>query len=228
MDDKRLQTEFDEYFKGANLPENMTADAKAQVKPRKKGSFKWFLRLAPVAAAFILIIAASVVFLNKILPAGNTNPDGEGKNKYTYYGTEQLNEQNLDAYSVIGIKGLEFVPTLAYSYSSNINLTAFYENENMLLAKAEISLLHNGYRHDAVLYAEFTDEYYCYSELSGYLVGEERDYCNQKYIFNHLSYDEGENVYTIYFYSGGVKYYLSVMTSEPNGYKLYFDFLQKN
>lgn len=231
MDDKRLQTEFDEYFKGAELPANITADAKAQVKPRRRDIRKWFLRLAPVAAAFVLIIAASVAFMNRFSPNGvgdsdsNNDNKGDATSKYHYYSIDGLKGGRVDPYSSTTIKGLEFAKELAFSANSDIELTVFYEKENIKLAKAEISLLHNGYRHDAVLYAEYTDEYECFEELEDYLTGKEQYYHGYSYIYNQ-KYDEGENAYMIYMYTGEVKYYLSVMTSEPYGYLTYFDFLK--
>ena len=232
MDNKRLQTEFDEYFKGADLPANITADAKAQVKPRRRDIRKWFLRLAPVAAAFVLIIAASVAFVNRFAPndKGDANSSGgtdkdEATSKYSYYSIDGLTNRRMDPYSSTTVKGLEFTKELAYSANSNVALTVFYEKENIKLAKAEISLLHNSYRHDVVLYAEYTDEYECFEDLKGYLTGAERYYRGQDYIYNE-NFDDGENVYMIYTYTGGIKYYLSVITSEPYGYLTYFDFLK--
>lgn len=232
MDDKRLQTEFDAYFKGAELPDNMTTDAKAHVKPRKREIRKWFLRLAPVAAAVVLIISLSVVFMNRFMPSnisdGNSgNMSGDANPHYSYYDIAELTRVPVDPYSANDIKGLEFAEKLAYMANSNINLTAFYESDNLILAKAEISLLHNRYRHDAVLYVEYTDENYCYEELTDFFNGENRKYGGYDYIYTQ-SFDEGEQVYMIYMYTGGVKYYLSVMTSEPDGFKIYFDLLKNN
>lgn len=237
MDDKKLQNEFDEYFEGVNLPRNMTADAKAQVKPRKRDIRKWFLRLAPVAAAFIFIVAASVAFMNKLSPFNEANgsdqpsaPSNTDKNdastRYSYYTIDELTGKRIDPYSASNVKGLEFAKDLADAQNSNINLTAFYESGNLILAQAVISLLRNGYRHDAVLYVEYTDEYCCFEELKDYIKGESLPYRGYELICNQ-AYDEGESVYTVYTYADGVKYYLYVMTSEPYGYRLYFDILKK-
>lgn len=239
MDDKRLQNEFDGYFEGVNLPRNITADAKAQVKSRKRDIRKWFLRLAPVAAAFIFIVAASVAFVNRLSPFNGENgsdkfngsdsadndKDNGANTGYSYYTIDELTAKHLDPYSAININGLGFAENLANAPNSNVNLTAFYKSENLVLAQAEISILHNGYRHDAVLYVEYTDEYYCFEDLKDYITGEELPYRGYDLIFN-TSFDEGENVYTVYTYAGGVKYYLYLMTAEPNGYELYFDFLK--
>lgn len=231
MDDKRLQSEFDGYFSGANLPDNMTADAKAQVRPRKREIRKWFLRLAPIAAAFILIVSVSVVFINRFMPsnvsggsnAGSAPPPSDGSAKYVYYTAETLSSKRMDPYASTDIDGLEFVYDLTQVPNSNIYLTVFFQNENMVLAKAEISLLHNGYRHDTVLYAEYTNEYF--DELKEFLDGDERRYLGYEYLYT-LDYDGGEQVYKIYMQDGGVKYYLSVMTSEPDGYGIYLNFLK--
>ena len=225
MDDKRLQSEFDDYFRGANLPSDMTADAKAHAKSHNREVRKWFLRLAPVAAAFVLVVALSIVFVNRYFPTNIKG--GDTGVHYSYYNTAQLTDKPIDAYSAADIKGLEFAEKLAFMSNSNINLTAFYESKNMILAKAEISLLHNGYRHDAVLYAEYTDEYRCLEEVKEYLSGEENYYKNYTYLLT-CDRDEGEPVYMVYIYTGGVKYYLSVTTSEINGYKIYLDLLKNN
>ena len=231
MDDKNLQSEFDGYFKGANLPENITADAKAQVKPRKRDIRKWFLRLAPVAAAIVLIVALSVVFINRfessIAPGSDGNFSESNGDRYTYYSSAELSQPVLmDPYSAKGVKGLKFAEELYDSPNSTINLTAFYQGENLVLTKAEMSFLHNGYRHDAVLYVEFTEEYYCFDELKDYFEGNERYYLGYDCILTE-KYDEGENVYMLYTQASGVKYYLSVMTSEPEGYRAYFNFFEK-
>ena len=223
MDDKRLQNEFDGYFRGANLPSDMTADAKAQVKPHNRVIRKWFLRLAPAAVAFVLVIALSIVFINRFYPSNTTG--GDAGLIYNYYSTEQLTSKYIDPYSAADIKGLEFAEKLAFMQNTNVNLTAFYESDNMVLAKADITLLHNGYRHDAVLYAEYTNEYRYCEELKDYLTGEEYYYRTYNYLLT-CDQVEGEPVYMIYLHNGGVKYYLSVMTSEVDGYKIYLDFLK--
>ena len=232
MDDKRLQSEFDGYFEGADLPKNLTADAKAQVKPRKREIRKWFLRLAPVAAAFVLIVAISIAYATR--PSPPSDPDNFGADnvntpepQYSYYTAEGLTEQYIDPYSAKDFKGLEFAQNLAYMANSDIYLTAFYDNDTMVMAQAEISLLHNGYRHDAVVFAEYTDKYHCFEELKNYHTGEMRYYRGYDYVYTK-TYADGEPVYMIYMYKDGVKYYLNVTTTEPNGYQIFLDFLKNN
>lgn len=218
MDDKRLQSEFDSYFKGAQLPDNMTADAKAQVKPRKRESLKWIFRLAPVAAAFVVIVAISIGLYS------NFNSENYPAQSNTYY-IASLNSGQIDPYSAGKIEGLEFAARLAYTSNANVYVTAYYDDDTMYIAEAEITLLHNGYRHDTVLYAEFTDDdLYC-EELKDFREGSHRYYRGYDYILN-TSYDEGENVYTVYLNTGKVKYYLSVMTAEEYGYEIYLKFLE--
>ncbi len=226
MNDKRLQQEFDEYFKGAELPANLTADAKAEVKPRKKtGALKWFLRLAPVAAMLVAVICVAVAFFPSLSSGGtpdNQTPQGGG---YSYYSLAGLAESCADPYSP-QTDGLEFAKSLAVAHNADVSLTAYSENGKIKIARADINLIHGAYRHDAVIYVEYTDENTCFEDLKEYLNGEERSYSGQKYILN-TGYDNGENIYKIYLNAGQVKYYVSVTTSEIRGYTYYLDLLAK-
>lgn len=213
MSDKKLQREFDEYFEGTNLPEDITADAKARLRQKKRGGFfKW---LVPVALAVVLV---SVGFIAAYMDFSANFQTGNGGNsanspQYTYYSSSSLSESPIDPYSAGEIKGLTFAEKLAKSGNASVRLTGFEDENGLKYALASASMIHGGYRYDAVIYAEYTEEYLCLEELKDYLSGSERILCGRVCIFS-ASYDNGENVYKIYFRSGGVKYYLSVITSD--------------
>ncbi len=235
MDDKRLQNEFDGYFRGAELPENLTADAKAQIKPRKKrGSVKWFLRLTPVAALLVAVVTAATVLSPRYLPGGNTvggdgsfgdhsagsTPPGAG---YEYYSLSELAERDVDPYETV-TRGLEFARTFAFAKNADVSVTEYSKNDTVRIARADVALVNNGFRHDAVIYAEYTDGDARCRNLLEYADGEENYYRGTEYILN-TEYDNGENVYKLFIDAGTVKYYLRIKTSQSLGYTYYFDIL---
>ena len=227
MDDKTLQQEFDEYFTATNLPENMTEDAKAHVKSRNRGSFlKWF-KFAPAFLAALVVIISSVIIINNLPAEGEYSgaQNNQQNSQYSYYSLSALTSSHLDEYSASEIRGLEFAHKLAILPNASITLTGFNDSEKLVFAQADVILLHNGYRHDTKIFAEYTDEYYCNDDLKDYLNGETGYYRGYRYTMN-TEYDDGENVYKIYLYTEEVKYYISVMTSETNGYMIYLDLLK--
>lgn len=213
MSDKKLQHEFDEYFEGANLPENITADAKAQVRTKKRGGFlKW---LAPaVLAAVLLSVGILAVYMNfsPVFQSAN-NPNSADHPDYIFYSSAPLTEAPIDPYSADDIKGLDFAKKLAVSKYTTVRLSGFSDGSDLKYAQATASMIQNGFRYDAVIYTEYTEEYVCLDELQSFLSGTERIMNGCSCIFN-TSYDRGENVYKIYFIKNGVKYYISVMTSD--------------
>ena len=64
MKDDRLEKEFDEYFKGVSTTNDITADAKKFVKPRRKTMPK-FVKFASIAASFVLVFAVALTVILK-------------------------------------------------------------------------------------------------------------------------------------------------------------------
>lgn len=236
-----MQTEFDEYFEGVELPQNLTADAKAQVKPRKnRAGLKWFLRLAPVAVAIALVIAAAAMFfpsfsaggnMSGAAPGGNqsageSNPgEGPGEGDNPFYSLAELKASRENPYSS-SLAGMGFAKTLALASNAAVELTAYYGDGKIRVARADISLVNGQYRHDAVIYAEYADGNMQLGDFIDYTYGAERYFRGQRYNVT-ADYDGGEEIYKIYIAAGGIKYYLSVETSESDGYLLYLQLLEK-
>ena len=89
MKDDRLEKEFEEYFKGVNIPDDITGDAKKSVKPRRKISPK-FVKFASIAASIVLVFAVSLTVIlktdfnkvsDKVTSSDNSSaPDASGNN----------------------------------------------------------------------------------------------------------------------------------------------------
>lgn len=221
--DKKLKEEFDEYFKGVNLPDNLTADAKTHVKKHNKISFKWVYALAPIAVAAVLIIGYAA-YMNLIPGSGSSPMDGKDENTAgDYYSSQSLAKENLDINAASAMVGLEF--TKAFEYNRNVyaDLFAYRSADSEIkFVEAAVTVLHYGYRHDAVIIAEFADK--CLEDKRDFLEGEEKSYMGNSYIYNS-GYDNGEPVHRIYTVYKNVKYYISVTTSEQAGYLVYLNLI---
>ena len=81
MKDNRLEEEFDEYFKGVNIPDDITADAKKCVTPRRKVMPK-FVKFASIAASFVLVfaVALTVIFKNDFKKGSSNGGDASVDN----------------------------------------------------------------------------------------------------------------------------------------------------
>lgn len=64
MKDDKLEKEFDEYFKGVSCSNDITADAKKSVKPKRRIMPK-FAKFASIAASFVLVFAVALTIILK-------------------------------------------------------------------------------------------------------------------------------------------------------------------
>ena len=64
MKDNRLEKEFEEYFKGVNISNDITADAKQSVG-RKRKIMPKILKFASIAASIVLVFAVSLTVILK-------------------------------------------------------------------------------------------------------------------------------------------------------------------
>ena len=62
MKDNRLENEFEEYFHGVNIPNDITADAKKSVKPKSTVLPK-VVKFASIAASIVLVFAISLTVM---------------------------------------------------------------------------------------------------------------------------------------------------------------------
>lgn len=216
MDDRELKTEFDGYFKGAELPPGLAADAIASGKGKKGPKFKWVW--IPSAAAFAVLAVAGAIslFMRANSPAAP---------EYGFYTAENLVTKQVNVLTDAPA-GLGFAQKSAQNGAALVEVYCCYDGDNLVFSHAEMGFMHNGYRHDAEIYAEYTDRYTVYEEFRDYLEGDAYVYEGQDYIMS-ISDKDGENVYKIFAYlpQSGIKYYISIMTAEPNGQKVYWDLI---
>ena len=64
MKDERLEKEFEEYFKGVNISDDITADAKKSVGAKRKIMPK-IVKFASIAASIVLVFAVSLAVILK-------------------------------------------------------------------------------------------------------------------------------------------------------------------
>lgn len=86
MKDDRLEKEFDEYFKGVNISDDITADAKKSVNAKRRTMPK-YMKFLSIAASIVLVFAVSLAVIlktdfNKVTDgdpsSGNTADNNEG------------------------------------------------------------------------------------------------------------------------------------------------------
>ncbi len=217
MKDDKLEKEFEEYFKGANTPNGITADAKKYVKP-KTAFLPKFVKLASVAASFALVFAVAVaIVLKRNVDSVPTEP------QVGYYTDADLDLQKTSAYAVYDLHpSLAFIQNLAVSSNASVDgCTAGYRDGKLTLVKADVNLLANLCRDETTVYVEFTDETAVYAELADYADGSKGSYGGINYYLTSGTAENGEPRYRLHAYYGGVKYYFDVRSTDRNAYEKY-------
>ena len=97
MKDNRLEKEFDEYFKGVNIPDDITADAKKLVTPKRRVMPK-FVKFASIAASIVLVFAVSLtVILNADFNKASSDSDpSAGPNDYNPPSSSSPDNEDMD------------------------------------------------------------------------------------------------------------------------------------
>ena len=251
MKDKKLEQQFNEYFDGIEVPANLAEDAKKFVKkPEKSSVLPRFLKIASVAASFIVcfaVIFALVLRFNP--PVGETNkgdgtasedsnrpvPPSSGDNGAdepsasdpAYYGTDDITFAYTDPYTISGGKTpLKFIEALALADNAYVTAqTATFEDGSEAFAYAEVTLI-SGVRDETKIYVEFTDG--VYEELKAYREGEKINYGGITFYLTQETDDYGEPVSKVFTQKGGVKYYFAVTSSDTQSYIKYLQLIYKN
>ncbi len=226
MKDKQLENAFGEYFDGVEkAPSSITADAKKQLNLQRKRN-RVLTRAAAVAASVIAVCAGAGLIIS--YSAANSYPPSSDA-QIEYYELSALSPEVADCYSASSFNpALSFIERLAHGRNSAVNsCTAYYDGDGGLaLLKAEVFYTEGLYRHDATVYAEFTDEFSVCDIFKDFEKSVNIGYGYLSYKF-YSSEDDGEYVGNAATRAGGVKFYFSVKSSNEQAYLTYLNMLPK-
>ena len=216
MKDQRLEKEFEEYFKGANLPADITADAKKCIKAKSVGHGR-FIGLISAAASVLIVCTAAVVI------ALNLNPSRGMR----VYGDERLSFKAENAAYLTDLNGsLKIIEDFARADNAKINYcSSAYDGDSLAFVTADVSSINGLTRHETSIYIEFADG--VYSPLEEYYSGTKAEYKNPQYYLTRGVAVNGEPVNKLYLSYGGVKYYFNVTSSDEDAYKKYLQLIVK-
>lgn len=243
MKDKKLEQEFDEYFKGVKTPDHITGDAKRFVEPKKKVMPK-FLKFASIAASFVLVFAVAITVILKTdigktpsdtpvadgsqqLPNGVPTPPED--NGFKFYTDADLDTQAADAYTASSLhSSLRFIEKFAVASNASVeNLKAGYKNGKLALVQADASIINGLSRDETKIFVEFTEDDLIYSGLDGYYDGEKMYYYGVEYYLTKRTAENGEPEFKLHIIYNGVKYYFLVQSSDRKAYQKYLNIIVK-
>lgn len=220
MKDKKLEEQFNEYFDGVKVPENITEDAKKYVN--KPAGLPRFVKTASIAASFLLcFVVAVALILNSPSPAAPESPDSPAAN---YYEENEIYYSSVNAYAASKLKPeLRFIERLAFSDRADVKLKcADFENGETAFVLAEVVYV-DGVRDDTEIYVEYTNG--VFSPLKDYQKGEEIYYGGSTFRLTQEYDESGEPVSKVYAQKNGIKYYFSVTSSNTQSYQKYLKFI---
>ena len=229
-----MQAVFDEYFEGSYAPANNVTDAaKNSIRIKKAPSNALKGALIAVASFLSTGAVAGAAYLTTTTVGGIIDrgepPNGGSSDSVTteinYYDPSALSESRLDIYAVGTPKGLDFIKTLNLAENCNLNsYSAHSDKSGLAFVKAELTATVNACRHDAVIYAEYTGENSACKLFESYYSGDEQYYRGHPYLYTQ-TFDKGEYVSNGKLTYGGVKYYVSVKSSDKNAFYPYLDLI---
>ncbi|MDE6441440.1 MAG: hypothetical protein K2L12_01640 [Clostridia bacterium] len=253
MKDKRLEKEFDEYFKGVSTPDNITADAKKYVK-QKNSFMPKFLKIASVMASCILVVTLSVIIvMNRPTvtpPSADNNPPATGlpsdpsapsdndppaeilppdySSSTLYYYDENLTTADADAYALPGNAHYKLIKKLANSKNASVyDCKNYYFDDELVLFSARVEMLYSLTRYDAQVYIEFAPDK-VYAPLKDYTDPEKKNYKGVEYYVSETVSANGEPQFKLCAVYKGAKYYFDIISSDRQAYIKYLEFVVKN
>ncbi|MDE6557610.1 MAG: hypothetical protein K2K39_00730 [Clostridia bacterium] len=227
--DDILQSAFDDYFEGGAAPRASVTDAAKNSITGKKATNS-VVKKAIIGISAALSACAAVagsifapVAIGGIIDRG----DDGGKNEISYYAASDLSATPMEIYSQNNPAGLEFMKNLELASNFSVNSYNGYSNgEAIAYVKAEVTATVNSCRHDAVIYAEYTQTGTACELFESYYAGTTRYFEGNSYLYS-LAFEEGEYVSNALFKSDGVRYYLTVKSSDEYAYLAYMDLILK-
>lgn len=228
---KDLREQFDRYFDGAALPDDLAQDAKKYVKKRTPRRTVVIRTVCAAACALFVCVLAGMAYLSgSFLPAIQPPeaPSSGSDHTNQTYSLSSLNVSDTDPYALTQTNpSYAVLENLAYAGNSSVREVKLYTDKEgtPYLASAEISVLYNLTRYDATLYIE-TSDLVC-KDLQDYIGGQLTKYGSLRYC-TKLERDNGEYCYEVYATDGGVKYYFTLTSSDSEGYLKLLELLLRN
>lgn len=225
---KDLREQFDSYFDGAPLPDNLAEDAKKYVKNHTRRRTVAMRTVCAAACALFVCVLVGAVYLSGSMFPASQNPESPSAAENKTYTMSSLTASYADPYSLANTSpSFAILENLAYADNCSVNGVTLYTDEEgtPYLVRAEISALFELTRYDATLYIE-TAGFVC-DDLKDYISGELTRYGSLRYCTT-LERDNGEYCYDVYATDGGVKYYFTLTSSDSKGYMKLLELLQRN
>ncbi|MDE7380293.1 MAG: hypothetical protein K2N14_04490 [Clostridia bacterium] len=237
--DNQLQDAFNEYFESSKAPnQNVLNAAKNSMEsPRTVSAATPVWKRALVSAACAvsaLLSGAGLYFFPSTMggiiagiDGGNKNQADTANKQISYYGAEGLEESQVDLYGDGAPSGLNFVKKIDNTKNYSVNsLDAYSADGSLAYVKADMTAVLNGSRHDTIVYAEYTEKN-SVCELFEEYYGGEKAYYRGYYFLYFDTEDNGEPVKKLTVERDGVKYYLSVTSSDSFAYRAWLDLILK-
>ena len=253
MKDDRLEKQFEEYFKGVNISDDITADAKASVSPRRRIMPK-IVKFASIAASIVLVfaVAISIIFrndFNKGSSVGNSSgdsspsapespsepgdsdppaggaPDFEGDSRFVLYADSDINRVEVSAYSLTSLDtSLKLIENFALADNADVTAcNAGYMGGKLALVEASVSLLNGFIRDETTIFVEFTESRLVYDGVADYYDGKLNYYYGAQYYLTSITGENGEPEFKLHILYKGVKYYFNVRSSDRYAYEKYLN-----
>lgn len=231
MKDNRLEKEFEDYFKGVNIKNDITADAKkAMAEKPKRRIWPQIAKYASIAASIVLVFSLALTITLKTDFNRLFNFGGSGVNKpdaaaqFQTYTDSDLQKQDLNAYSLASLNSsLKLIEDFAHAKNASVTSceAAYTVDKKLALVIAEVHLLNGLNRDETSIFIEFTDQKAVYSELTGYYDGKENTYKGAEYYLTATTAQNGEPEFRLHISYGGVKYYFKVQSTDRKAYEKY-------
>lgn len=234
-----LERGFDEYFEAGKAPDVSVCDGAKNLisKPRRRVNAS--LRRALVAAACaagVFLSGTGLYFFPTAVSniadtisgnhqAGAPFPPYPDSTQIEYYGADGLTESALELYSDDAPRGLDFVRRLDGAANFSVNSINGYSSDgNLAFVKTELSAVVNAKRHDTVVYTEYTQRNSACELFGEYYDGQPSHYAGYAFLCFDTE-ENGEPVKKLYLERDGVKYYLSVASSDEYAYRVWLDLI---
>ena len=226
MKDRELEEKFEGYFEGVKAPENMTADAKKYVKPRRfvmpKFTATQIRRLVYAFSGIVLVAMVSllgVFYFNGFPRAGENGSTSDAPDAVVIYYENELESTACSVSSLYEMNNsLKFLQDLDFKKNASVNnCTAYTANGKLTLVKSDLSMLEGLNRYETEIYVEFAES--VFSPLQDYFCGEKRAYNGYEYYLTKTTAENGEPGFKLLVNKRGIKYYFDVTSSDEAAYE---------